>query len=532
MKLRFRSKPWEDRALRDIRVRGDQVMMSVCWLLWVGSVCFAPVYGEWGVCVAVGTPLAMTATLLTWRLPGYLITRMTIAFLFMAFSGLLIHQAHGLIETHFSIFALLAFLLYYRDWRTLVVAAGSIFAHHFIFCNLEMHGYTVYVFPPGEPCHMVWMHVAYVLLETIVLVYLSKAIRAEGLESAAITTFAGRVVEIGIIDLRSTEEIGAESTALHALLLAIDRAVRQAGVVAGGFSGVSQDVSAVAGQVLRAGREQEINSRSAVGAVRKMAETSTHVVKNCMEVAQVARGSIESVERGRDAMQRSAASMTGVVSGVTSMTVEMKELQRESERIEDMIRVMADIAEQTDLLALNATIEAAGTGEAGRGFHVVAHEIRDLALRTHTSLRQAQERTDHVRERIARVCVIAEACRTDANGCEVAAGAGGRGAAAHGSQGRRVMEQARQYSGLSDNATQEIQGIEQIVRVSSGHLKRIDLLGQSLEGDVAASGRERAILPHPRSVLDANTRSVQHPTEWPSGVRTRLLLLYVLLTLI
>ena len=471
----------------------------VCWLLWVAALCFAPWYGEWTAAIGVGTPIALLATLLCWRWRGRLATRMTLAVSFMVFSALLIHEGHGLIETHFSIFALLAFLLYYRDWRPILAGAGVIAIHHYVLCELQMQGWPVYVFPAGHPCTMVWVHAAYVVIEAVVLMYLGQAIRQEALSTAAIAQFGQRMVETGVIDLRPCQTASqkgsqtdsdshARSPALDSLLAALERSVSQAGQVAGGISSVSCDVSSAACLILDSGREQQISSESAVQAVRRMADTAEHVTRNCSEMAAVATGSTGVVEQGRVTMRRMAGTIEALVATVTQVSAEMQALQRESEDIEGIIGIMRDIARQTDLLALNATIEAAGAGEAGRGFHVVAREICDLSLRTHTSLVHAQQRVDEVRQKTARVCVLTQACRDEAQagGAQVAAASATleevvRQLPQIARQANEVVQQARAYRGLSEDAVGEMMGIERMIVANSKNLRRIDSLGQSLQ---------------------------------------------------
>jgi len=217
----FWTHPDEDAALRPARERGDLAMTLVCWLLWIACVCFAAfLFGEWTPCLAVATPCALLATLLYWKCRGCLGTRICIAIIFVVFSGVLIDEAHGVIETHFSIFALLAFLLYYRDWRPVCAGSAVVIAHHFVICDLQMRGYPVFVFPAGQPCTMVWVHTAYVIVETVVLIYLGAAIRKEALEASAIAGFSRRLIETGIIDLRSEQQSSVRSEALDGLLQA------------------------------------------------------------------------------------------------------------------------------------------------------------------------------------------------------------------------------------------------------------------------------------------------------------------------
>ncbi len=487
----------EEAALQGIRARGDRAMTVVCWLLWVATAGFALfLYGEWMACL-LGAGLALAATALGWNSRGELFRRLALAMIFMLFSALLIHEAHGLIETHFSIFALLAFLLYYRDWRPVCAAAAVIAIHHLVLCNLQMRGLPVYVFPAGHPCTMVWVHAAYVLVEAVVLVFLGEAIRREAVESAAIAAFGQRLIETGVIDLRDAGRGGAKSRALDQLLLAINDAVLQASSAAGGMSSMSDDVTSAAREILLAGREQRSSSESAARVVRRMAEAAAHVARSCHEVSIAALNSAEVVERGRETMRRTASTIDALVRTVTNASREMNELQAESQRIEEIIAIMTDIAQQTDLLALNATIEAARAGEAGKTFHVVAHEIRELSLRTHTSLGNAQQRVDHVRAKTARVRELTEGCAAEAH-------EGGRQAdEANASltqvaqelpeiarRAGQIVQQSGDYAELSDDAVAEMQGIERKIVATSSSLERIDLLAQSLQrmsGDLIGS---------------------------------------------
>ena len=96
----------EERALRRMRARADRLMVWTCAAAErVVAVLCGRWYGEWAAALWMGTPMVAIAWAFAYWMPGRFTTRMVIAFLLMVFSGLLIHQSHGLIEAHFSIFS-------------------------------------------------------------------------------------------------------------------------------------------------------------------------------------------------------------------------------------------------------------------------------------------------------------------------------------------------------------------------------------------------------------------------------------------
>ena len=125
-------------------------------------------HGTWIAALLVGGGVSAGAYLLAQRAPGAFSTR---AFIAVGLVGLLArcssHQAHGLIEMHFHFFGALAFLLVYRDWRVIVIAAGAIAVHHLGFMVLQSAGAPVWVMPHGHlGLGMVLLHAVFVVFES------------------------------------------------------------------------------------------------------------------------------------------------------------------------------------------------------------------------------------------------------------------------------------------------------------------------------------------------------------------------------
>ena len=120
-------------------------------------------------------------------------TRIAYGLGFMVFSALLIHQAHGMIEMHFAIFALLAFLLYYRDIWPIVAAAGLIAVHHLAFNFLQVSGAPVFVFEGRTGLGIVMVHAAFVVVETLVLVMIARQFERELRQSEALYDGLNRI---------------------------------------------------------------------------------------------------------------------------------------------------------------------------------------------------------------------------------------------------------------------------------------------------------------------------------------------------
>ena len=160
-------------------VKADRLMAWTLVALLIISMGIAAVNGSWFEALSVGIPAVIMPWLLIRIKPGSVQARISVAVAFMVFSALAIQQTHGLVETHFAIFILLAFLLYYRDWKPIVVAALVIAVHHVAFNFLQAGNTGIYIFSTGANLQMLIIHALSVVFEASLLVLMAINLRSE-----------------------------------------------------------------------------------------------------------------------------------------------------------------------------------------------------------------------------------------------------------------------------------------------------------------------------------------------------------------
>jgi len=365
-------------ALMTLRGRYGTALVAFLWL----NVALLPVIGlvtgkgDALLLLLAGAAIAGGATAIWFRDRAGPTTRIVTS---MALAGLIFLMVYALrgtayqIDMHMYFFAALALIAGWCDWRALLAYAGLVAVHH-LMLDIVM---PTAVFPSAHlDLGRVAMHAVIVVLQTGLLVWLVRRLEAMFLASdhAVSTARSAEAQAQGLLveqQKQKTEEMSkrARRDALAETFIARMSAVAQR------FRDFSGDVSAAARGLAASVRETGERTRSAGAAVEEASGNVYTVAAGTEELsASIAEINIrvaQSAQVALSATEEASATQASVT-----------QLEAAAQKIGDVVELIRAIAAQTNLLALNATIEAARAGDAGRGFAIVASEVKQLASQT------------------------------------------------------------------------------------------------------------------------------------------------------
>jgi methyl-accepting chemotaxis protein len=193
------------------------------------------------------------------------------------------------------------------------------------------------------------------------------------------------------LDSARQDELGQLQRAMQSMTVGLRELI---GGISDGVTQIAsaaEQLSAVTEQTSAGVNSQKVETDQVATAMNEMAATVQEVARNAEEASEAAVAADQQAREGDKVVGEAIAQIERLATEVGNSTVAMGDLKRESDKIGSVLDVIKSVAQQTNLLALNAAIEAARAGEAGRGFAVVADEVRSLAQRTQKSTEEIEE---------------------------------------------------------------------------------------------------------------------------------------------
>jgi methyl-accepting chemotaxis protein len=265
------------------------------------------------------------------------------------------------------------------------------------------------------------------------------------------------------------------------------------------IASAAEQLSAVTEQTSAGVNSQKIETDQVATAMHEMTATVQEVARNAEEASEAAVAADQQAREGDKVVGEAIAQIERLAREVGNSTAAMGDLKRESDKIGSVLDVIKSVAQQTNLLALNAAIEAARAGEAGRGFAVVADEVRSLAQRTQKSTEEIEELIVGLQAGTEQVATIMDNSRslTDSS-VELTRRAGGslenitRTVSAIQSMNQQIAAAAEQQSAVAEEINRSVLNVRDVseqtassseeTAASSAELARLGVHLQTLVG--------------------------------------------------
>jgi len=187
------------------------------------------------------------------------------------------------------------------------------------------------------------------------------------------------------------DELGQLQRAMQGMTVGLRQLIGGIGEGVTQIASAAEQLSAITEQTSVGVSRQKVETDQVATAMHEMTATVQEVARNAEEASEASLAADQQAREGDKVVGEAIAQIERLSREVSNSTEAMGHLQRESDKIGSVLDVIKSVAQQTNLLALNAAIEAARAGEAGRGFAVVADEVRSLAQRTQKSTEEIEE---------------------------------------------------------------------------------------------------------------------------------------------
>jgi len=273
------------------------------------------------------------------------------------------------------------------------------------------------------------------------------------------------------IDNAGKDEVGDMVGALNALIVRLQETL---GRIRNDMETVRGAVVSMAGasaNVASGSAHQRDSTESMAAAVEEMTVSINHIASNANSVMTLSRDAGDVSRQGGEIIVQTVEGMDQIAGSVSAAAQVIEVLGKESQQISSVVQVIRDIAEQTNLLALNAAIEAARAGEQGRGFAVVADEVRKLAERTASS-------TGDIGQMVAKIQQAAQGAVAEMQQVVDRVGGGRALASDAGSRMHEIRERSEKVADAVAEITASLRQQSVVSQDIAGHVNTISRMAE------------------------------------------------------